>query len=131
MHEVTINGRRYRIPEVDFDAVCELEEKGVDLLAADSKHPKLATTLRGIVAWIMGVSEREASAEIMAHINGGGNIIEIINGVTVAMQDSGFFGQRRTANVSQMPQDHQRKKRKTNNRSRNESEKTTNDSPTS
>lgn len=129
MHEVTINGKNYRVPEVDFDAVCELEERGVDLLSADSKHPKLATTLRGIVAWIMGVNEREASTQIMEHIRNGGNIVEILNGVTAAMQDSGFFGQRRTANVSQMPLDHQRKKRK--NRNHSESEKTTSDSQTS
>lgn len=116
MNKVTINGREYTIPEVDFDAVCELEEKGVDLLAADAKHPKLAITLRGIVAWIMGVDERAASKEIMAHIQNGGNIIEIMNGVTSAMQDSGFFGQKKAANVTQMPQDHKRKNR---NKSRN------------
>lgn len=126
MHEVTINGKNYRIPEVDFDAVCDLEERGVDLLSADAKHPKLAITLRGIVAWIMGVNERAASAEIMAHINNGGSIIEIMNGVTAAMQDSGFFGRSESANVTQIPQDHQKKRKGR----RNESERTTGDSQT-
>lgn len=132
MNKVTINGREYTIPEVDFDAVCELEEKGVDLLAADAKHPKLAITLRGIVAWIMGVPEKVASREIMDHIQNGGNIIEILNAVTEAMQDSGFFGQRETANVTQMPQDHQRKrKNKNRNGNRYNNARTTNDSQTS
>lgn len=132
MNKVTINGREYTIPEVDFDAVCELEEKGVDLLAADAKHPKLAITLRGIVAWIMGAPEKVASREIMDHIQNGGNIIEILNAVTEAMQDSGFFGQRETANVTQMPQDHQRKrKNKNRNGNRYNNARTTNDSQTS
>ena len=132
MNKVTINGREYTIPEVDFDAVCELEEKGVDLLAADAKHPKLAITLRGIVAWIMGVPEKVASREIMEHIQNGGNIIEILNTVTEAMQDSGFFGQRETANVTRMPQDHQRKrKNKNRNGNRYNNARTTNDSQTS
>jgi hypothetical protein len=132
MNKVTINGREYTIPEVDFDAVCELEEKGVDLLAADAKHPKLAITLRGIVAWIMGVPEKVASREIMDHIQNGGNIIEILNAVTEAMQDSGFFGQRETANVTRMPQDHQRKrKNKNRNGNRYNNARTTNDSQTS
>lgn len=132
MNKVTINGREYTIPEVDFDAVCELEEKGVDLLAADAKHPKLAITLRGIVAWIMGVPEKVASREIMDHIQNGGNIIEILNAVTEAMQDSGFFGQRETANVMRMPQDHQRKrKNKNRNGNRYNNARTTNDSQTS
>ena len=132
MNKVTINEREYTIPEVDFDAVCELEEKGVDLLAADAKHPKLAITLRGIVAWIMGVPEKVASREIMDHIQKGGNIIEILNAVTEAMQDSGFFGQRETANVTRMPQDHQRKrKNKNRNGNRYNNARTTNDSQTS
>jgi hypothetical protein len=132
MNKVTINGREYTIPEVDFDAVCELEEKGVDLLAADAKHPKIAITLRGIVAWIMGVPEKVASREIMEHIQNGGNIIEILNTVTEAMQDSGFFGQRETANVMRMPQDHQRKrKNKNRNGNRYNNARTTNDSQTS
>lgn len=132
MNKVTINGKEYAIPEVDFDAVCELEEKGVDLLAADAKHPKLAITLRGIVAWIMGVPEKVASREIMDHIQNGGNIIEILNAVTEAMQDSGFFGQRETANVTRMPQDHQRKRKNKNlNGNRYNNARTTNDSQTS
>ena len=119
MNKVTINGKEYTIPEVDFDAVCELEERGVDLLAADAKHPKLAITLRGIVAWIMGVDERSASREIMDHIRDGGSIIDILNGVTTAMQDSGFFGQKKTANVTQIPQDHQKPRKKNRNRYNN------------
>ena len=130
MNKVIINDKEYEIPEVDFDAICELEENGVDLLSADSKHPKLAITLRGIVAWIMGVPEKTASAEIMAHIQNGGNIVDILNAVTTAMQDSGFFGQRKTAGATPMPQDHQKKKR--NNKSgKNASAKTTSVSQTS
>ena len=127
MNKVTINGKTYLIPEVNFDAVCELEENGVDLLAMDSRHPKLATTLRGLCAWIMKVEPRVASREIEAHIKAGGNIIEVLEAVTDAMKDSGFFGQSGTERVTPIPRDHQRKK----NRNRPDHEKTTDASQTS
>lgn len=93
MDFVTINEKEYRIPEVDFDAICRLEENGVYLLNMDRKNPKTATMLRGIVAWIMDVEPERASKEIQEHIQNGGDIGEILNAVTRAVTHSGFFRQ--------------------------------------
>lgn len=102
MSYVIINGNRYDITEMDFDAVCELEEAGVNILGTDRNNMKLATMARGLTAWIMGVDVQTASRELEAHIANGGNIVDIISRTTEAMQKSGFFAQNR-------PQDHQKK----------------------
>lgn len=105
MSYVIINGNKYDIPEVDFDAVCELEERGVNLLNMDKSNMKLATVARGLVAWIMETDVRTASREIESHIANGGDIISIINRVTDAINNSGFFKQ----GGKKQPQDHKSK----------------------
>ena len=102
---VIINGNRYDIPEVDFDAVCELEEIGINLLNMDKSNLKLATMARGLTAWIMGVDTQTATRELEAHIANGGNIADIITRATESMQRSGFFAQNR----QKQPQDHKGK----------------------
>lgn len=105
MSYVIINGNKYNIPEVDFDAVCELEERGVNLLNVDKSNMKLATMARGLVAWIMGVDVQTASKEIETHIANGGNIIDIVSRVTDSINNSGFFKQ----GGKKQPQDHKGK----------------------
>ena len=103
---VTINGEEYQIPKMDFDAVCDLEERGVNLLGMSSKDMKLATTVRGIVAWIMDTDVKTASKEIEGHLRNGGDLAEIFTAVSSAMEDGGFLSRKREPKV---PQDHQRK----------------------
>lgn len=105
---VTINGEEYQIPKMDFDAVCELEERGVNLLGMSAQNMKLATTVRGLVAWIIGSDPKTASKEIEGHIASGGDIAEIFTAISAAMEDSGFLSQNRNK-TKKFPQDHQRK----------------------
>lgn len=128
---VIINGNKYNIPEMNFDAVCELEEAGVNILGTDRSNMKLATMARGLTAWIMGVDVQTASKELEAHIANGGNIVDIITRTTEAMRKSGFFAQKQ----AKQPQDHKvkqypgknqqyqgnRAQRRANNRNRNRS----------
>lgn len=102
---VIINGNRYDIPEMNFDAVCELEERGINLMNMDKSDLKLATMARGLTAWIMRVDAQTASKELEAHIANGGNIVDIISRTTEALQKSGFFAQNR----QKQPQDHKSK----------------------
>ena len=111
MHSVTINGRDYEIPEVTFDAICQLEENGVYLLNMDRKQPKLATMLRGLVAWIAKVEPEEASVMIEKHIQNGGDIGDIMTSVTQAINSSGFFRQGQTdEKVQSLPQNRQQRR---------------------
>lgn len=122
MNTVTINGKEYQIPKVDFEAICELEENGVYLLNMDQKNPKLATMIRGLVAWIMGVSSEEASQEIQAHIQNGGDLVGIMTSVTQAVQNSGFFKRSGDTNtedkVTEMPQNREQRRKQNRNNTR-------------
>ena len=73
-----INGRDYKVQELDFNAICELEEKGVELLGMSEKNPKLATMVRGFVAWVMNVPAEVAAKEIQHHIQNGGSFEGIL-----------------------------------------------------
>ena len=93
MSSVTINGKEYTMPKMTFDAICELEERGVYLMSMDKNDRRFATMIRGITAWIMDTDNASASAELQEHISNGGNIADIVNAVTKAIEDSGFFAQ--------------------------------------
>ena len=107
---VYINGKKWDIPEVTFDAICTLEEKGVNLLNMNTKDMKVASMLRGLVAWIEDVEPEVASVEIQNHIQNGGDIGEILQRVTAAITESGFFGRKK---VQQMPKKGQENKNTT------------------
>lgn len=96
MNRVEINGQSYNIPEVTFEEICRLEENGVYLFSMSKKDRHVASTLRGLVAWIMNVEPEVASAEIQAHLMNGGDIEGIIVAVREALETSGFFGQARS-----------------------------------
>lgn len=92
MSYITINEREYEIPQVNFDAICELEEAGVKLVGVNAKDMKLLSTIRGLAAWIMGVDTATASHELEEHILGGGDITEIMTAFMREAEKSGFFG---------------------------------------
>ena len=108
MIKVTLNNKEYTVPELTFEEVCRLEEKGIYLLNMDPKDRKVATLLRGFVAWITDLDPAAASAVLQAHLENGGSIDDVLTAIRRAVDESGFFG--RTAEVTKMPQDHQKKK---------------------
>lgn len=108
MSNVIINGKEYKVPELDFDAVCELEERGVNILNM-GENIKVASMVRGVTAWIMGTDLKTASAELQEHIQNGGNIMDILNALNASADDSGFFKQGQRASQKKIPMDHQRK----------------------
>lgn len=108
MSKVIINGQEYKVPELTFNEVCRLEERGIYLLNMDPKDRKIASMLRGFVAWITDTSPEEASEILQEHIMNGGRIDDIATAVSEAFEESGFFGQGgRKASVT--PMDHQKK----------------------
>lgn len=112
MGNVVINGKSYKVPEMDFNAVCELEERGVNILNL-GENVKVASMVRGVAAWIMRTDLKTASAEIQGHIQNGGNIMDILDALNEAADESGFFKQgQEQASQKKIPMDHQRKQNK-------------------
>ena len=82
-----INGKIYKMPELSFNAVCQLEDMGISLTDFDKK-PMAA--IRGFLALAIGDVEA-AGRELEAHIVNGGDFTEIVGEITKAVQESGFF----------------------------------------
>lgn len=83
-----INGKEYKIPEITFNVVCDLEDLGISL-AEFQKKPIGA--IRGFVALAMKGDLEQAGKELEQHIINGGNFEEITKEVGDAIQESDFF----------------------------------------
>lgn len=90
-----INGNEYKIPELNFNTMCMLEDMGVPLTSMDKK---LLSTVRGFVSLAMNGDSEKAGREIEAHLANGGNFDEIMKDIERAVKESGFF---RTLSKSQ------------------------------
>jgi len=83
-----INGHRYKIPELDFNAVCVLEDMGVSLTEMDKK---VLSTIRAFLALAMDGDYEKAGKEIEAHLSDGGTLDDFMKEINKAVETSGFF----------------------------------------
>lgn len=83
-----INGNEYKIPELNFNTMCMLEDMGLSLTNMDKK---VLGTVRAFLALAMDGDEKKAGAEIEAHLINGGNLEEFMSEINEAVQNSGFF----------------------------------------
>ena len=84
---VIINSKEYKIPEISFKAICEIEELGVDF----SKMSSLKF-ISGLAAYTMGVDLDTAMNEIEQHIANGGSL-DSLTVLSEAVLESSFFQQ--------------------------------------
>lgn len=85
---MVINGKEYKIPELDFNMICDLESVGVSILNLDQKP---ISSLRGFLSVIGKMPLEVAGQEIQEHLINGGNIDDVVTEIMIAMVDSGFF----------------------------------------
>lgn len=83
-----INGKEYKVKEISFNTMCELEDNGVSITEMDKKP---FNVIRGFLAVIMGVDKNTAGEELTKHIKNGGNIEELVTQISKLMENSGFF----------------------------------------
>ena len=105
---IILANKTYDIPELDFNAVCELSERGVDILDSKSftKNPIIAA--RNITAWMTKTSVIDAGNIIQEHVIDGGDIADIFNAFNEAIEASGFIHSLQARGVKK-PQDRKRK----------------------
>ena len=108
-NKVTINDVVYEVPELDFNAVCELQELGVNIMNPKAMRRNAVNAARAIVAWIMNTEVEDAGVEIQEHIIGGGSLEVIFEAFSTAVSNSGFFSAMQNRKT---PQDHKRKAQK-------------------
>jgi len=86
-----INGKEYKIPEIGFDAVCQLEETGFSLFDIQNPKKKFMTIIRAFVALATGLEPEDASHLIEQHLLGGGKMDGWMEEIVKAVETSGFF----------------------------------------
>ncbi len=82
-----INGKKYVLPELSFNTMCRLEEMGASLSEIGQK-PMAA--IRAFTALAVGTPEK-AGEELEKHLTDGGDLKEIVDEITRAVNESGFF----------------------------------------
>lgn len=115
---VEINGTTYTVPELDFNAVAELSENGVDIFSRKNGKKNALQLIRGIAAWIMGTDVDEAGTEIGEHIIANGELPPLMDILREEIETSNFLNALRgksekEGTLSKIPQDHKRKATKT------------------
>lgn len=86
MEKMTINGKVYPIPELDFDFLVQLDLNGVE--------PKNLGGIAGLnvfVSYVVGVDAKEASKLISAYVMNDGKMEELFDVYNNALTESGFF----------------------------------------
>lgn len=104
-----INGKEYRIPEIDYNAVCALDRYDIDLLGLEGQ-PQPFVMLRAFLALAMGPSRNNATTagkELEKHILENGiedtEIARAFKEITQALEDSDFLSQMKARQVKQTP----------------------------
>lgn len=85
-----INGKEYHLPELDFNAICDMDERfGLNLLGGlDGVSP--LRIARAFLALCLR-NKQTAGAEIAAHMTAGGSLDEMMEEITGAMERSDFL----------------------------------------
>ena len=83
-----INGIEYKNAPIDFNAVCKLEDMGVDISDIDGK---VMTVARAYAALCMRKPLEIAGKEIEKHVQNGGTLNEIYEAFAAEVEKSEFF----------------------------------------
>ena len=67
--KITINSKDYKLKEINFNNICELEELGLSL---DGIKKSKMTSIRALLAFAGEMTPEEAGNEIMEHLKKGG-----------------------------------------------------------
>lgn len=90
---VVINGKAYAIPKLDFNAICDLADKGFDIMNGTTWKKVNTSHYRAIVAWITGTELEAAGDLFQAHILSGGSVDDVLKAFVDALSESDFFSQ--------------------------------------
>ena len=84
----TINSKRYIAKEIDFNALCDLEDEGLSLSDIQNKP---MSAVRAYFTICFGGDKEAAGKEIENHIIGGGSLEELSSVFLEEFQKSDFF----------------------------------------
>ena len=109
MRRFLVNGKTYKSKELDFNAMCDLEDMGVSMVDIKSKNMSL---IRAYLAFCGNISAEEAGDEIILHLKNGGKFDEIMEELKVAIENSDFFASSKRERKRKMQRARWRKAKK-------------------
>lgn len=83
--EIEINGKTYAPIEIDFNAMCAMEDMGVSIFDDNSKG---LSSIRAYFALMSGLSLADAGNELNAHMKSGRSFEELTDAFTDAVRDA-------------------------------------------
>lgn len=90
MKKVTINNKKYDVPELTFKHFTTMEEQGFSIVESFRKKQYLLMAM-GFTCAITGLEREEAEELLTQHVLGGGNIVDIVKVFNEAASESDFF----------------------------------------
>lgn len=87
---MTINGKKYDTPTLNFGAMCTLEAWGLSIGDLSSRPLGF---LAGFVGLTIGEDLTGGQAAIDEHLENGGNLDDLTDALNKAVEQSGFFKQ--------------------------------------
>lgn len=88
MNQFTINGKKYKSAEFDYNLICDLQDIGLDM---SNFGKRSQSALRAYFALSAGIDIKEAGKEIQEHVVKGGNLEELSNAMLKELEESDFF----------------------------------------
>ena len=103
------------MPELNFNAICDLSEAGIDITQIKAVQKRPMVMARGLVAWIAGIDSETAGNMIENHVRNGGDMTQLFNDIFEAFSEeigrSGFLQSlpQEETEPAKIPQDHKKK----------------------
>lgn len=88
MRLFTVNNVTYTAKPFDFNMMCELEDRGVNLEDAQDKPMSL---VRAYFAISANLPKDKAGIEMQNHIVNGGDFSDVMEAMSAEMEESDFF----------------------------------------
>jgi hypothetical protein len=83
-----INNKEIKLPDINFNTMCDLESMGVSIVSMQAKP---LITVRAFTALAMNADLETAGKEVEQHLFNGGKLLDMLNEINKAVEDSGFF----------------------------------------
>lgn len=85
-----LNGKEYKAKELDYNAVCDLQDLGVDISKLGSNIG--LSEIRAIIAVVTFNGDTRKSGNLIGeHLVSGGTFEEVVDIVAKLVEESGFF----------------------------------------
>ena len=88
MRFITVNGQKYKARPMDLNAICDLEDMGVQL---SDWNRKRMSFIRGYIGICMSTDMYTAGEELQKHLMNGGTIEEVSKVIAKEVEESDFF----------------------------------------